>query len=239
MKRITIRKLHKWIAWILSIQVALWGISGAYMVWMKLSYIHGGHLAENAEITTGTINQQAFRTITERYPNAEYIKWVNRGLVDAPEGAIEVKTRDELILFSSESLFPIQPSREDIERIASRVYTASSEASIRSITFLHQSGPGELSSSHLPVWQVEFDDWVNTTLYFKAETAELVTRRFSFWRAFDFFWMLHIMDYKTRANIQTPWLVFLTLLSIGFIGTGTVLTVRRLKPRKRRVVGAR
>jgi hypothetical protein len=37
-------------------------------------------------------------------------------------------------------------------------------------------------------------------------TGELVSRRHELWRIFDFVWMLHIMDYETRDNVNN-WLL--------------------------------
>jgi hypothetical protein len=48
---------------------------------------------------------------------------------------------------------------------------------------------------------VDFDDWLQTTLYLHPDTGALVTRRHRLWRWYDFQWMLHIMDYGDR---ETP-----------------------------------
>lgn len=236
MQRITIRKIHRWLALALAIQVILWGISGAYMVWMKLSFIHGNHLADHAELTLTDFRPESLALVQARHPTATAIKWVNRGLPSAPAGTIEVRANTDRFLYSSETLELVRPTESDIISIANRVYRTTREANIQSAELLVEDAPRELFAGHLPVWKVTFDDWVNTTLYFKAETGELVTRRFSFWRGFDFFWMLHIMDYKDRENVQTPWLIALTTLSIAFVLTGGVLTTRRLRKRRKRAM---
>jgi hypothetical protein len=40
-----------------------------------------------------------------------------------------------------------------------------------------------------------------------------VTRRHRFWRWFDFLFMLHIMDYETRENVNNPLLRGATVLA--------------------------
>ena len=48
---------------------------------------------------------------------------------------------------------------------------------------------------------------------------ELVSRRHELWRVFDFVWMLHIMDYGERENVNNwllrgaTWLMVVTVLS--------------------------
>ena len=39
-------------------------------------------------------------------------------------------------------------------------------------------------------------------MYFSPDTGELLARRHNLWRGFDFLWMLHIMDYETRDDVN-------------------------------------
>mgnify|MGYP003339799900 CR=1 FL=1 len=41
--------------------------------------------------------------------------------------------------------------------------------------------------------------------------GEIVSRRHALWRVFDFAWMLHIMDYEARTNVNNPLLRIATL----------------------------
>lgn len=58
-----------------------------------------------------------------------------------------------------------------------------------------------------PVWRVDFDDADATTVYVSARSGKVLEHRNSTWRLFDFFWMLHIMDYAERTNFNNPLLV--------------------------------
>ena len=57
-----------------------------------------------------------------------------------------------------------------------------------------------------PFGRCNFDDKPKTRLYLDADTAELRAVRTKLWRVYDFMWMLHIMDYKTRDNFNSWWL---------------------------------
>lgn len=73
------------------------------------------------------------------------------------------------------------------------------------------------------MWQVRFDDAIATTLYLAPDTHERLATRHNLWRAFDFLWMLHIMDYTDREDIGTPWLRILAALGLVFALAGAGL----------------
>ena len=65
---------------------------------------------------------------------------------------------------------------------------------------------------------MDFDDAGSTAFYVSPDDGSLITRRHTYWRIFDFAWMLHIMDYEERADVNN------TLLRIS-AGLGLVLSV--------------
>ena len=76
-------------------------------------------------------------------------------------------------------------------------------ASLASVTLIHDL-PFEVRGAKAPLWRADFDGWNKPTLYFSPATGELLTRRHELWRIFDFVWMLHIMDYDERENVNNP-----------------------------------
>ena len=92
----------------------------------------------------------------------------------------------------------------------------------------------------LPIWQVDFRDAQKNSYYVSGTTGEILERRYETWRWWDFFWMLHNMDYAKRTSFNHPliiavgfalawlavtgfWLLFRTMWRHDFAG------VRRLK----------
>ena len=49
-----------------------------------------------------------------------------------------------------------------------------------------------------PLWRVDFADEDNSSFYVSAATGKVVERKSDTWRLWDFFWMLHNMDYAER-----------------------------------------
>ncbi|MFX8028156.1 hypothetical protein ABTK68_19440, partial [Acinetobacter baumannii] len=72
-------------------------------------------------------------------------------------------------------------------------------------------GPGAVKSAELvdksletrahdgTVWRVAFADAEDTTVYLTLQ-GDVLEHRNKTWRLFDFFWMLHIMDYSGRQD---------------------------------------
>ena len=81
-------------------------------------------------------------------------------------------------------------------------YYYNGEALPAAAVLISQDPPSELYARPLPLWRINFADRIRTSFYIDPHSAELVTRRHDFWRVFDFFWMLHIMDYQGRQNFN-------------------------------------
>lgn len=93
--------------------------------------------------------------------------------------------------------------------------------------------PGEVRGRAAPLWQVVLADDENTQLYLSPSSGRVVATRTDTWRLFDFFWMLHIMDYKDRSDFNHPLLITAVLLALFVALSGVFLLVQSLKRRRR------
>jgi hypothetical protein len=91
----------------------------------------------------------------------------------------------------------------------------------------------ELQTRPVPLWRVEFEGAWRPTFYISPFTGELVTKRHDLWRTFDVFWMLHIMDYDDRQDVNNPLLRVVTWMTVAAAGTGAWLLLYSFR-RKRR-----
>ncbi len=83
----------------------------------------------------------------------------------------------------------------------------------------------------VPVWKVDMRDPEGTHLYISPETGRVVARRSAKWRLYDFFWMLHIMDYENRTNFNNPLVIWASVFAFVFSITGIVMLFFRFKRR--------
>jgi hypothetical protein len=79
---------------------------------------------------------------------------------------------------------------------------------------------GEVRGRQGELWQVLLDDDRNTRIYVSKSTGAVVARRNDVWRVFDFFWMLHIMDYENRDNFNNLLLQSFAISSLLFVFSG-------------------
>lgn len=217
------RHWHRWLALLVGLQMVVWGVSGAYMVLFKLPFIHGNHLvhATSAPLPADTAWSN-FHVVSERYPRATEINLTTLWVDGAYQPVYQIVRRGQRQLLHGETLAPIQLNAAAINAIARQTY-ALGDAPIVDVALLTDTAPSEITRKLLPVWQVQFDDSGATNLYFSAATGELVSKRHTYWRGFDIMWMLHIMDYDTRSDIETWWLRSFIIGNIAFWITGVFL----------------
>ncbi|MDH5620520.1 MAG: PepSY domain-containing protein [Gammaproteobacteria bacterium] len=202
------RKIHKWFALVLGVQLFLWALSGFYMVAVHIDIIHGDMLIENVQqsvMTPGTV-LVPFEQVANAHPDASSItlKTMMSRPVYRIEGA-EVRIVDAN---TGELLSPLN------EQLATEVATFhyAGDSGIQGVMLVENDPPTELQGRPLPIWRVDFDDVWNSSFYIEPSSGEFTIRRHTLWRVFDFLWMLHIMDYDEREDINNTVLRVVSVL---------------------------
>lgn len=192
------RKTHKWFALILGIQVFLWSLSGFYMVAVHIDIIHGDMLVKNLDRSVGSYADVVIpiERVAEQNPDSANIKLSL--MMERPVYRLE---GSELRLLDANTGQRLTPIDEEIAtQIASFHYAG--DGVIKQVRLIEKDPPTELQTRALPLWRVDFDDVWNSSFYIDPNSGQFTTRRHSLWRVFDFLWMLHVMDYDTRENIN-------------------------------------
>ncbi len=89
----------------------------------------------------------------------------------------------------------------------------------------------------LPVWRVVMGDDEDTRIYVSPLTGDVIARRNATWRLYDFFWMLHIMDYENRTDFNNPLVIFASILALVATISGIWLIFYRFARRDFRWLG--
>ncbi|RUO73780.1 hypothetical protein CWI81_11230 [Idiomarina seosinensis] len=220
------RHWHRWLSLLFGIQLVIWSISGSYMVLVELGFIHGDHLVSKPKTTLVTTGVRPVSDVLKQHPAATKVSLQNQ-FINGRWQPVYHLTANELTLLNANTLKPINLSESDIARIAAQRFSGA--ASITSVTLLQDKAPSEIPSSILPVWQVNFAGISAPTLYLHPATGDVVTKRHNYWRLFDFFWMLHIMDYEHRADITNGWIQFFIAGNIALFITGVALLIFTLR----------
>jgi hypothetical protein len=204
------RRAHKWIALVIGVQALLWMVSGLYMTVISIDVIHGDHLAHTkAPPLTPNARLVDPGRLAERYPELERIRLKHF----MGQQVYEIHHHGSASLVNAQSGETMSPLDEAAaKRLALSLY--SGKAQLQSIALLAEA-PQEVANRPVPMWQVKFADRGETTLYLSPNTGELLAKRHSLWRWFDFLWMFHIMDYEERSDVNNT--LLRVAASIGLI----------------------
>ena len=224
-----VRRLHKWLALFIGLQVLLWTATGFYMVVVHIDRIHGDHLVRPDERTAWDMESMVSPAIIlEAVPDATDVR--TSSLLGRPVWRASGPGGAQL--FDATTGEPLEPvDAQQAEAIAQDLYT--SDDTVTSVSLLTES-PMEMQGREPPYWRVDFDRWDSPTFYISPETGELISRRHSLWRIFDFAWMLHIMDYDDRSDVNNLLLRTSTWLAVAMAFSGAWLLVWAFPRRKRK-----
>lgn len=224
------RRAHKWLALLVGAQLVIWSLTGLYMTAVSIDVIHGDHLVRPAASHAGPAATLIDPLLAVRaVPGGETARLLK--MSDRWVYVVSAGSSQSLIDATSGALVR-PPSVETIRKSARAMFAG--DAALRQLRLVHEL-PSEVRGRQAPLWVAEFEGWSRPTLYFSAATGELVTKRHQLWRIFDFAWMLHIMDYDERDNVNNWLLRSAAGVAIAFSLAGIWLLPSTFRRRKRRV----
>ncbi|MEC8324517.1 MAG: hypothetical protein VX100_00105 [Pseudomonadota bacterium] len=227
------RKCHKWLGYLLALQVFAWLLGGLVMSAIPLEYVHGKHLAKRQlenpfSQNVYTSNFDNFKQYNIGLKNVNFIHFLETPV-------IELVGHKERVYLHGETGEKLEaPNKQQIIRQAKAHYLADSQT-IDTTASLLKEGPREVGYKS-NIWRVDFADNVNTTLYIQADSGQVITVRSTTWRIFDFFWMLHIMDYDEREDFNNPLLISFAAVAVLFCISGMMLLFQNMPFRRKRKV---
>ena len=225
------RTLHKWFALVIGIQALLWVVSGFYMVVVDLDFIHGDPLVRNLSTPPPRSSPWVpLNEVAQRYRDIQQVRI--KGLPGFTAPLYEIRTAKAVVLIdgaTGSQLSPLPSQR--VGELAALYYAG--KGTLQRLTLITENAPLEVQTRPLPLWRADFDDWLETSLYVHPDSGELVTRRHMFWRWFDFFWMLHIMDYEAREDVNNGLLRVITGVTLVLTATGLWLVYFVFRRRSR------
>jgi len=224
------RSLHRWLGLIVGLQVFIWLATGLYMVVLDLDFIHGDPLVRNMQqvVTVPGSSRVSMTSLRAQYPDATDI-----GLRPVMgTGFYTVTTQQARYLIDVLSAKVVSPLGEEAAREIA-LFHFNGEGSISDATLIRSDPPREIGPRRLPLWRIDFNDRFSTSFYIDPDTGALVTRRHQYWRIFDFFFMLHIMDYDERSDAHNTLLQVAQFTGVTFAITGLWLLFYSFRKRRR------
>ena len=198
--RSRLRRWHVWLGWLVGLPILFWVVSGLVMVAKPIEEVRGEHLLSEEKPVrlalppvppaVGGIPLASLK-LEQR---AAGPRWVV-AMADGPTRLADP---------ASGALLPALSAADAVREVTAR-YTGT--AKVKSATRTDPQKPPLEFRRPVAAWRVAMDD--GTNFYVDASSGEVVARRTSWWRFYDWMWGLHIMDLKTREDANNP-------LTIGF-----------------------
>lgn len=236
--------IHRWLGLIVSLQLLAWSIGGFMFSVLELETVRGERdvaAAPFEPIDGAAISalpdavRLTTRTLSSDRSDIATIMLADRGL--GPTWEVRTAAGHLVARLDPETGQPLAPlSEDDARRVATRDFAHT--APIQRVELVEEAPPIEYRKGALPAYRVEFDHPLGLRLYIDADTGQVMARRNQSWRIFDFFWMLHTMDYAGRDDFNHPLLTAFSLLAIATSGSGVMLWGWRAAARLRRWRGA-
>lgn len=236
-----IRRTHRWLGLLIGIQFLAWTIGGLYFSWSDLDEVHGDYektppalLAANGQYISPQTVLDSLRKV-EMVDSLTDLRLVSIfgkphwqiGFIENPAVRSPKKVR-----LADAVTGALRPPLTESEAVAMAQNGYAGKGKIKSVEYLTEvNSHHEYREDPLPAVAVHFDDARGTTIYVATELGTIQKYRNLPWRQFDFFWMLHTMDYAGRDNI-TNWL----LRAFSILGLATVLSGFTLFWVSRRIV---
>lgn len=221
-KSLWLRRIHKWVGLVIGLQFLAWAISGTAMALLDMEDVAGGPVAETAPPA----------------PPAPIGAWptISRSLTGSGVTAlrlhtiqgrqlVEVTSGEEVRLFDAGTGQPVAIDRAaaiDIARASNPTDAQVKRAvPLKEVTLA-------VREHQLPIWRVDFADPANSSYYVSGKSGEVLERRNDSWRIWDFFWMLHNMDYAQRTSFNHPLIIIAGFAMAWVAGTGFWLLFRTM-----------
>ena len=226
-------RVHKWLALIIGAQLLIWFTSGVIMSFLPIDKVRGEHLVDREIVTpiaADTVLAAPQRIVAQAGAPVQAMTW---HMLDG-RAVAELTTEKGVRLFDAATGAALSPVDA---KLATRIAEAAwkSVEKPRSTASLVTNESPEYRAA-LPAWRIAFADPDRTSVFVASETGRITAVRTGTWRLYDFFWSLHIMDWKNHEDFNTWWLLTFAIggLLLGIAGT-ILLLMRWPFKRKRRL----
>ena len=221
------RKAHRWLGLIVSIQLLMWTASGLFFSIPDITDVRGeqylsqthsiniNQLARenivpiSAIIATAKINLEANETVLLKHRAGRLIYQVEK---NAPEKKLIFDA------LTGQPMTYITPT-EALAIVVDRTELSPTEA-----VLINEPKTGsEFRGRDLPLYKVTVTKPKKGIVYVDPVTGEIAAIRTKLWRAWDFLWSLHIMDYQERDDFSQWLLRLFSALGVLTVLSGIIL----------------
>ena len=213
-----LRRLHRWVALVVGVQILLWCVSGATFAWLDDAEVSGEHLAA----PPAPVMVPAALALADPRPLVAPDTTEVRLLRVGERWVYRVTSESGRRLHDAATGAPVQLDAPAVRALATALYRGDGR-----LVDVERHGAATMETRrHGAAWAAKFDDELGTTLWLSADDGRLLETRTDAWRLFDILWMLHTMDYDGRDDFNHPLVILFASVALWVALTGAWLVVR-------------
>jgi uncharacterized iron-regulated membrane protein len=231
-----IRRTHRYLGVILGIQFLFWTVGGLYFSWSNMDEIHGDFQKRPTPKVRADMSFVSPSLVLQNLTKTTQIDSItNIILIDVlgkPTYRVEYLHggHHKMYQLADAQTGNLRPPLSTDEATALAKQQFNGEPSVKSIETIHETNEHhEYRESPLPAVAITFEHPSKTTVYVATQMGIVTKYRNDKWRVFDFLWMLHTMDYKSRDNIGNWLLRAFSIFGLLTIFSGFTLYFVSLK----------
>ena len=216
---------HRWLAWLVAVQVALWVLGGLVFAWVPFqAWVKSADDVARPSLTLPADWTQRLAA-SPALPAAPLQSVSSAMTALGPAWKLRHAGGETWLLADGQAMPP--PDEAAVRRYAATLYRG--QGALQSVERLGEAPLRLLMVREVGerrgLWVVRFDDRLKTRLYFDGRSGEFITARNEAWVVYDFFWRLHVMDYHGGEDFNNTLLRVAALAAVALVGTGGVLLV--------------
>ncbi|MGQ2943121.1 MAG: PepSY domain-containing protein [Blastomonas fulva] len=224
-------RVHKWLALIIGAQLLIWFASGVIMSFLPIEKVRGEHLVDRDRIVAIPADAELLSPSALAARAAAPVNSVTVHMLDNRPVA-ELVTNKGIKLFDAVTGAALPPVDAALATKIARAAWTSPQPPRATATMVTVATTEYRAA--LPAWRIAFADAHNTSVFVAVDTGKITAVRNGTWRLYDFFWGLHIMDWKNHEDFNSWWLLGFAIGGLVLGIAGTVLLIMRWPFRRKR-----
>ena len=207
-----VRNIHKYLSFLISIQLFLWTVSGIYFAFNKIENVRGEQYREEPNFNVD------FSKLNFEIDGAQNIRVTDR--MDQEILVVDGIYGREYLDFDGKDVE--QLNAEEAKTLSAK-HTSLIPESVELVT--ENIVGSEFRGRALPIYRVKSvnDVGEGINVYLNVYTGEVEAVRSVQWQIWDLMWGFHIMDWETRDDIDNLLLKIFSILALISSITGVLL----------------
>lgn len=218
--KLSIRNIHKYLSFFISLQLLLWTVSGIYFSFNKIELVRGEQYRLPSSFS---LNLDQLKGNFENISNFDVVNRVDQQIliISDPSGRKYLDSNGNPV-----SMLTVEQAKLTVKE--------NSTLNPIDVFLIDQDRNGsEYRGRELPLYQVLSlnKDQKSINVYVNPYSGKIVAIRSLQWKIWDLMWGFHIMDWQTRDNINNFLLKVFSILALISSVSGVLLFFRfRINP---------